>query len=601
MHDQKRGVAVLSEIVKWATDSQRWTLQSCENGVSILRSPTGREIECVVFQDHAEIIARFEKGLSPKSAVVLFDRSGMGRKSWRPTTATRSDDVKLFPFWTYGAEWAVQIGEACFGKRFESCARQLFADFVRCFEERLEHQWFPWGAPRKNEAAPSDIKLPAHIEIIVSALNSGPDLHKAIAHQQYAMELPPDSRISWLRVPSDPLECDEDEVRRIMFAFRRLEEASRLLLAAQPSVRDLLLTGVDLDPRFHDLYLYPPQTSFSVRRPDLHWTGIGQSKVFASENDEMPGGFPELVHVDFAYGLNQERWTRCFNWLTSLGPLLFVVSHEWSKCYVPEIQWLVERLVARGYAARILTTDRLHELTISDSGVYHNGEKVGTIWRQFPIFETNDALAALVTAAHKGIVRMVPEFAYYGNKVLFSLYRSHHSFFAGVLEPAVISTLDDLLPNSNLVLSESSFPLRAGGMFIASLTELSVLSQDIRDGLVLKICGANALAARSKGVLMGNGIRADEWSDWVFERIKLRQPFLVQRRIQTAVAHIPVQHTKRNCPELFHCRVLVRPWEVGGEIVSASGCAVPSSTERVHGRVDMAVCAIRFVRSDASV
>jgi hypothetical protein len=308
----------------------------------------------------------------------------------------------------------------------------------------------------------------------------------------------------------------------------------------------------------------------------------------------MPGGFPELVHIDRAYGVNQERWARCFEWLFREGPLLFLVSHEWSRCYVTETDWLVEHLRSRGYPALLRMTDQLADVEVTAGGVTCAGERVGPIWRQFPVFETQGKLVDIVAAARVGSVRLVPEFGHWGNKVWFSLFRKYAAFFRMALDSATFALLEETLPASHLVRDASSFPGHADGVNVESMDALRALPEDVRDRLVLKVCGANTLAARSYGVLMGKGLSLETWQRWVDERLALAQPFIVQRRLDTGVARLPVRHTGHGCAELFQCRVLLRPWIVGDEIVSVSGCAVPSNTLRVHGRVDMAVLPIQL-------
>jgi len=553
------------------------------------------EQEYVTFDDGGALRARFEQGVSPAAAVVLSDASGA--RSFSMHTRSRAADSREFPAWSCGAQWGVRM-HGTHPSVTRSCALQLLADFDRQFNARLASGEFPWGKPKQGEPPPTNVTLPTTIGETLARLNAGPDLAAAIAHSEHALELPADSRISWARVVAEPVACDERRLAAVVVALQAFEASCGRMLRERPDVREDVFAGVTFadDPRLPDLYCDPPTERFSIDRPDLHWTGNGGTKggVFASEVDEMPGGFPELVHIDLAYGVNQDRWRRCFDWLFRDGPVLFLVSHEWSKCYVTETAWLVEHLRGCGYPVLLRTTDRIADVVTGPDGVTCAGERVGTIWRQFPVFETAGALVDIVAAARNGKVRLVPEFASWGNKVWFSLFRKHAAFFRKALDPATVAILEEVLPASHLVCSASSFPGRADGVAIGSMTELLNLAEETRDRLVLKVCGANTLAARSYGVLMGKGLSRDTWQRWINERLSLAQPFIIQRRIDTGIAQLPVQNTARGCAELFSCRVLLRPWVVGGEIVSVSGCAVPSNTLRVHGRVDMAVLPITF-------
>ncbi|MDP3764456.1 MAG: hypothetical protein Q8Q95_02440 [bacterium] len=561
-----------------------------EQVIGELKSMLGSEQECIVFTDANEVKAMFESGISPDSAVVLFD-SGM-IKQFSPTTQLRPGESSNIPSWAYGAQWCVRVGRSC--RRIEGCARQLRADFVRNFQDRIGIGYYPWGKPRLNEKPPMSVNL-GDVSKVIGRLNSGPDFAQAIADQEKVLELPKDSKISWIRIPPEPLVCDETSLKQIMMAFDEFEESSCKLTSLDSSVPEMLFSGVDLNGALKDIYLFPTKKTFSVRRPDLHFTGDG---VFASENDEMPGGFAELVHLDQAYGVNQDRWRRCFDWLVESGPILFLVSHKWSLCYMPEIKWLVEDLRRRGYPAFFLSTEHLDCLTINSHGVYLGEKKIGTIWRQFPIFETEgNKLGDLVCAARDGFVRMVPEFAHFGNKAWFSIFRSRADFFRRELSLESFSVLDTILPDSHLVRPHSvhkSFPCSVAGLHIVGILQLIHLEEEERNRLVLKVCGANTLSARSYGVLIGHGLTSDTWSDWIKERLGLNQPFIVQRRLESGVVRIPVMNTRRNCGEAFSCRILLRPWMVGGELVSVSACAVPSNTFRVHGMVDMAVAPVVF-------
>lgn len=553
---------------------------------SSLASGVKEEQDYRVFARPQEIQEYFEGGVSPSAALVLFDSTGS--RCFRMMTRSREDDRRTIPSWACGVQWAVGIHKAF---RAEGCAKQIRADFWRRFSNQLARGEFPWGMPRKREAPPRQVVLPDKVDDIIAELNKGPDLVSAIAQSEYALELPTGSRISWFRVAAEPITCDEEYLTKVVGALRNFERICDMLARSQAEVHPWIFAGVNLPSHLHGYYLFPPSNCFSVGRPDLHYRGTG---LFASEIDEMPGGFAELAHIDHAYGVNQDRWQRCFEWLAKEGPVLFLVSHAWSKVYIPEVQWLVGYLQTQGYPAYFLATDRLEELSFRTNGVYYEGKRIGTIWRQFPIFETTGRLEEVVIAAQDSRVRLVPEFAHFGNKVWFSLFWKYQEFFQTWLGEETHTLLQEVLPDSSLVVSEKSFPCVVAGKTIGSIHALRELAEDGRNSLVLKICGANTLAARSYGVLMGHGLTQRTWQDWIDERIGNRQPFIIQRRVEAGIAEVAVKNTARNHPELFSCKILLRPWLVGDEIVSVHACAVPSNTLRVHGRVDMAVLPVEF-------
>lgn len=490
-----------------------------------------------------------------------------------------------------GTQWQVVVGAKCSpeNSRLQGCANNALGVFVKQFRRQIDQGCYPWGPPKKGSLGPRDIVALdlAQVNATLVALNRGPNLARAIASKAFAADLPKDSRISWMRVPPAPLGYSESTMRGVVNAMRSLERACGRLIKESPEVRRQILAGVSIpDERLHAVYTDPRVDCFSVARPDIHWNDSG---VNVSENDEMPGGMPELVHIDASYGVNEERWTAFFDWLTARGPLVFVVSHQWSSVYVPEITWLVEYLQGKGYSAHLVTTDNLHELTVDD-GVFYRGSRVGTLWRQFPIFETSGMLAELVLAAHEGKVRMVPEFAHYGNKTWFHVFCERKAWFRSHLAAEEYELLCTILPESHFVESGASFPFRVGSSEVSSIEQLASLPQEARDRLVLKICGANTMAARSYGVLMGEGISLAAWALWIRNRMEQGEPFLVQARFETGVVRMPVYHTGKQQAEMFLCRLLMRPWVYGdGVIVSVHGCAVPQQYFKVHGMVDMAV------------
>ncbi len=560
------------------------------------KDPHAAAQDYYVFADQTELEAYLRGGVSPNATVVLFDCTGAcSVRCFTFMTASRPKDAERMPAWGSGAYWAVELhGGVIRPNRIAGCAQQLRANFRRNFTGNLDKGFLPWGPARKGEKSPALVTLPEGTDAVIARLNDGPDLAAAIAATEHALELPEWSKISWYRVVPEPALLDEGRMLAVTNALRAFQRATRRLLLRRPEVRDIILAGVELadDPRLPDLYLDPPTDCFSIDRPDLHWTG---SAVFASEIDEMPGGFPEVAHIDRAYEVNADRWRWCFSWLASKGPVLFLVSHEWSRVYLTETAWLVEYLRSQGYPALMLTTAELDRLEVRADGVFIDGIQVGTVWRQVPVFEMQGKLVDLVVAAKQGLVRLVPEFAYFGNKVLYALFWKHLGFFREELDPADFAILETVLPDSSVVRpGTDSFPFVAAGRHIGSMDELRGLDAEGRDSLVMKVCGANRLAARSYGVLMGHGLSTATWQGWIDEQVCERRPFIVQRRLTTGVERLGVQNTKRGAAEAFDCRILLRPWVVDGKLVSVHGCAVPRETERVHGRVDMAILPVQF-------
>lgn len=551
--------------------------------------------ECHVFDNPEAIAKRIEEGVAQEAVLYLFDAAS-GVKRLRHLTGLRSADREQFPKWASGAKWAVAISSHVQKAHSLNVALQIRASFFRHFETRLVTGQFPWGGIGKKEAPPVRFAIDAGmIGKVMNALNSGPDFAKAIAHTAMYHELPTDSRVSWVRIAPEPATCSLAEMTIVVRALDEFQAASQRVIAAQPGLlRTELMAGVDLkDERLIHCYLNPRVDCFSVWRPDLHITETG---VSLSENDEMPGGVPDLFHLDRSYGINQDRWAQALSFLCGQGPLLFLVSSEWSACYVEEFRWLKDVMSAAGYPVHMVTTNELHDVEVSDQGVTYKGTKIATVWRQFPIFEVeqHQKLIDLVLFAHAGGVRLIPEFAHFGSKTWFSIYCTMRGEFAEHLSPSVMDRLDTLLPQSRLVNGHQPFPCDIGGVHVRDLQHLAELKPEDRDQLVLKVTGANIKSARSYGVLMGHGLTAETWGGWIRERTEAAQPFIIQSRFKVAVGKLPVFHSKEERSELFPCHMLFRPWVFNGQPVSGSICAVPTSTLRVHGMVDMSVVPVVF-------
>lgn len=564
--------------------------------------PEFQDIAIKVFDSERAVREAFGNGHSPEAAVVFVD--GQIAKTFTPSYRGRKGAV-VSP-WAAGTYWIMLIGEQVrkggeFNHgRVDNVVYQLRAWFGRKFDTQMMTQQLPWGSTRKGERSPCRIILPEEALKIVERLNKGPNLVDAIADKRMVEQLPRGTRISWIRVPGSVARYSRATMDAHLQAVAAFERACATL-THNPEVASAIMAGVELDssvPELRDCYLKPtfgakPITEWSVRRPDMHVNG---DKLVASENDEMPGGFTDLVHVDRAYHHNSEAWQRCFDWLFSEGPLVFVVSDGWSAGYIESARWLVETLRVEGRDAQLVTTPDLDRFTIGDTGVLLDGIRVGTIWRQFPVFETTGMLAKLVLASQAGKVRMVPEFAHFGNKSWFSQFWSNQAAFTTLLQPNDLAILRELIPESHLMLpGRWSENFAIAGKEIQGIAGLYGLMEESRAKFVLKITGANTLAARSYGVFVDGARDRVGWQEWIDTRARLKRPFIVQARFDTSVERIAVWNLKTSGPEIFPCRILLRPWMVGGKLVSSHNCCSPSYTTKVHGMLDMAIQPIELV------
>ncbi len=184
---------------------------------------------------------------------------------------------------------------------------------------------------------------------------------------------------------------------------------------------------------------------------------------------------------------------------------------------------------------------------------------------------------------------MVPEFAHFGNKSWFALYREYRSFFLKQLGRETIELLDMLIPNTRLVVPGTTINATLAGKRIATWSDLVNLGEEHRHQLVLKITGANDKAARSYGVFMGQAQNQAAWKEWLEARRAAGEAFIVQERFETSLERIAVYNTAKRQAEPFACRVLLRPWVVGGRLVTSHSACTPHYTTIVHGMLPMAV------------
>ena len=545
---------------------------------------------CETVASQQELAQLWGNGASPETTVLLFDGDAGNRRHGRDGCFQyRTRGRQTMPDWSAGARWGVAIGSRCQNlSRATDCASQIRASFVSHFANRTSSKWYPWGPPKQNESLPTAIRLPDDTGELIARLNDGPDLAASIAETSHAAELPAGSKISWFRVPPRPFTCKVGELTKLIDLTEQFEAACCSLA---DSVQDMLLTGVELlDDRLRDAYLNPPQAHLSARRLDLH---VADDGVFASENDEMPGGFADACFLDWRYGVNQERWDECFDWLTESGKLVLLVSHERCVCYLPEMQWFVEYLRQRDFDVDLVTTDAMDELQVSDSEVTLGGSKVGSIWRLFPTYETSGKLVDIVLAAQRGLVRLVPEFGHYCAKAWYAVFRTHRQHYVEQLGEDAVCDLEVLLPDTRLVRwDESDFPCRVAGVTIDSFHQLRHLDQEQRNQLVLKVCGDNPDASRMYGVLMGRDVPQENWFEFLDEQRQSQQPFIIQDFRATEVMTVPVANTKTGDGEAFRCRLLARPWSVNGQLLTVPVFAIPSSSFRAHGRVDMGLAPV---------
>jgi hypothetical protein len=420
------------------------------------------------------------------------------------------------------------------------------------------------------------------------SLNSGPNF-RGITSARHDGNLPDSWKLSFGRVAPRPVNGDTGWFHSLtVTSFNEFERACARLLKAKDGrqVRSQILAGVTTDNNTRQAYL-GHSDPFSVRRLDIVVTPDGAS---VCENDEMPGGLVHAYWLDRAYGINQRRWDQALAWLTQKGPLVFAVSTEWSAPYLHEITWFVQHLAQRGFDVHLVTSKDANRLRVGWRGAFLDGRKIATVWRLFPIFEAQGAFSQIVKAASQGKIRLVPELASWGNKAWMGVFWEEQEYFRRTMNSRAFQQISRLVPYTRLVTQEGGFPSairdRGGLVTIDSFSALKEIPTRQRKQVVVKMAGAHNRAARSHGVVIGTSATGTRWAEALDQMAKVGAPLAVQEYHSPRRVDIPVWSVLGARPELenpFTGKLLIRPWMIGGRLVSATGFLTVPNTTKLHG------------------
>jgi hypothetical protein len=442
----------------------------------------------------------------------------------------------------------------------------------------------------------ASVSHPAQLEPLLRRLHAGPST-RDIVHPDYIHTLPSDWQLSFGRVSPQPLHGDAGAFSALAAtAFAEFERACAQLLANRTDIRRLILAGVDIDPQLASHYLNPATAPFSIRRLDA--VVVDSNTLAIPESDEMPGGVVHGYWLDYAYGINQPRWEACLSYLTNRGPLVFVVSDNWSQVYLRDTIWFAQHLTARGYPAAVVSTNEVgRRLRVNPRSVTLDGRPVGTIWRLFPIFEATGPLVPLIQAASDGIVRLVPEFASWGNKTWFAIFWQEQDFFSRHISHHSMRILQRALPYSVIANTGRPFEFtlaKGTKLHFARFEDLLGLSQGPRRDMVVKVGGANLKSARSYGVVLGESISTKNWVAGLTHLTHLGAPIILQQFHEPARFDLQVLNVLNgsNQIEQYPARLLLRPWVIGGHLAGCTGIA--SESRRLHGSTGSCQIPVQF-------
>ena len=430
---------------------------------------------------------------------------------------------------------------------------------------------------------------------LLSNLNSayGPNF-KHIVHPSHAARLPTDWQLSFGRVSPTPLTGDTRFYQQLGYDFHAFESACARLAREAPEWTDSLLESGIATTNQYATHYRTWQTPFSVRRLDVVLSeGYGP---IVNENDEMPGGLVHAYWLDHCYQVNQQRWAQAINWLTAPSLLVFAVSSKWSAPYIAELQWFADHLQRFGFDVALITEQDMSRIGRRGHDICLDGRPIRTVWRQFPVFEAHEAFGPLVLAAAGGQIRMVPEFASWGNKAWFGAFWTAGSIVSSLMGYEQYRRLGEALPPSTILhpRSDNSFPaqlhqMRWEGNPDVYETFEALCSQQTKTihGLVAKTAGAHNQAARSHGVVIGRSCSVRKWATELNNLAKYGAPIVLQRYAKPAALELPMVSVLDGgtiYEPAFKNRILVRPWYIGGQLVTATAF-VQEPSSKLHGKV----------------
>ena len=263
----------------------------------------------------------------------------------------------------------------------------------------------------------------------------------------------------------------------------------------------------------------------AVLRPDLLPTSNG----FAlTEWDAVPGGIGLTAFLNEIY-LGEEHSLMIDSFGKSLkracgsnddGDYKFaIVVSEEAKTYLPEMEWLAEKLRAQNFWIEVCSPS---DLEITDSGAFLNDEKINLLYRFWELFDHEEIpkmkeLAQLVE--EEKLVITPPMRPFQEEKLSLALFHHHRlqEFWEENLKSDELSLLRRVIPKT-WILDPSPIPpgstvdgpLVKSGL-LGDWMDLAKVSKKER-ALVIKASGFHETAWGSRSVVVGDDVSLAEWT-----------------------------------------------------------------------------------------
>jgi hypothetical protein len=169
------------------------------------------------------------------------------------------------------------------------------------------------------------------------------------------------------------------------------------------------------------------------------------------------------------------------------------------------------------------------------------------------------------------------------------------------MNPRAFNQLSRLIPYTRLVTQDGGFPSAIRDqdelVRIDSFDALKGIPTRQRKQVVVKMAGAHNRAARSHGVVIGTSATGTRWAEALGQMAKVGAPLAVQEYRSPKRVDVPVWSVLGGRPELenpFTGKLLIRPWMIGGQLVSATGFLTVPNTAKLHGTTTGAEIPLNF-------
>jgi len=322
-----------------------------------------------------------------------------------------------------------------------------------------------------------------------------------------------------------------------------------------------------------------------VLRPDLVLTETG---VSISELDSLPGGIGLTAWLNETYaGLDQTvigGGSGMLDGFVSTFPGEDILISRESGDYVPEMQWLAERL-----NRRVLRPWEIQPYELSGASIY----------RFFELFDLANVenADAMLRMAERGEISFTPPIkAFLEEKLWLALFWSPalEDFWKRELRTEHRELLQKCIPMGWVV---DPVPLPPFAVWpkldIQSWHEMKTFGGKKRE-LVLKISGFSERGWGSRGVFIGHDLSQEQWGAAIDEALASfpTNPFVLQEFHRAKVVTHPAWDEEKQAMRAMQSRVRLCPYyfgaaEVGDPVLGGVLATVcPADKKILHGMRD---------------